>query len=76
MINPSERYKRRFRVRNPRNPGSMALMEPSFGGKSDRLLEDELDNRLADEALAEDAEGVPIESLFERMESQENKCFR
>lgn len=29
-------------------------------------LEDELDNRLADEALAEDSEGVPIEILFQR----------
>ena len=39
---------------------------PAEGAEYMQKLEDELDNRLADEALAEDSEGVPIQIVRSR----------
>jgi len=39
---------------------------PAKNAEHMQKLEDELDNRLADESLAEDSEGLPIEILFQR----------
>ena len=45
---------------------STSVRSPWIEAEYMQKLEDELDNRLADEALAEDSEGVPIEILFQR----------